>query len=123
MPVNNRQKARNSTTGRFYSTAALLGAVQKAIDSFMAVEETRVEYLSPLQERLLDYLIRHENLLVPVADLLREVWQQTVEEDDQNGANQVRCNIKRLRHKLARMPSARYQIITVRGRGYKLARK
>ncbi len=64
---------------------------------------------------ILEYLLRHQGLVVSKAELLEHVWDYNFEGDD----NIVEVYMRRLRNKLDR-PFGRSSIDTVRGAGYRL---
>ena len=64
---------------------------------------------------ILEYLLRHQGLVISKAELLEHVWDYNFEGDD----NIVEVYMRRLRNKLDR-PFGRSSIETVRGAGYRL---
>ena len=64
---------------------------------------------------ILEYLLRHQGMVVSKAELVEHVWDYNFEGDD----NIVEVYMRRLRNKLDR-PFGRGSIETVRGAGYRL---
>ena len=64
---------------------------------------------------ILEYLLRHQGMVVSKAELVEHVWDYNFEGDD----NIVEVYMRRLRNKLDR-PFGRSSIETVRGAGYRL---
>ena len=64
---------------------------------------------------ILEYLLRHQGMVISKAELLEHVWDYNFEGDD----NIVEVYMRRLRNKLDR-PFGRSSIETVRGAGYRL---
>ena len=64
---------------------------------------------------ILEYLLRHQGMVISKAELLEHVWDYNFEGDD----NIVEVYMRRLRNKLDR-PFGRRSIETVRGAGYRL---
>jgi DNA-binding response OmpR family regulator len=65
---------------------------------------------------ILEYLLRHQDLVVSKSELLEHVWDYDFEGDD----NIVEVYMRRLRNKLDR-PFGRSSIETIRGAGYRFA--
>ena len=71
--------------------------------------------LTPRELSILEYLLRHQDLVVSKSELIEHVWDYDFEGDD----NIVEVYMARLRKKLDR-PVGRDRIQTVRGAGYRL---
>jgi two-component system OmpR family response regulator len=71
--------------------------------------------LTTREMAILEYLLRHQGMVVSKAELLEHVWDYTFEGDD----NFVEVYMRRLRNKLDR-PFGRSSIETIRGAGYRL---
>lgn len=71
--------------------------------------------LTTREMAILEYLLRHQGMVVSKAELLEHVWDYTFEGDD----NIVEVYMRRLRNKLDR-PFGRSSIETIRGAGYRL---
>lgn len=78
--------------------------------------EGRIERLTPLEYRFLQYMLRRPNLVVSAETLMQEVW-----ETDCLSKTLVSSMVRRLRHKIEREPSEPQYLQTVWGRGYRLA--
>lgn len=74
--------------------------------------------LSPLEFKVLAYLMRHAGHLVSPAELLRNVWQDS--EGSLAGYEQVRSCLKRLRRKLGEESPVPPYIVAVRGQGWRM---
>jgi DNA-binding response OmpR family regulator len=86
-------------------------------DTRTVVIEDRVVPLLPLEYRLLRYLMQHANRAVSKAELGRELWNRTADND----SNFVEVAIRRLRHKIEATPSKpKYLVTQYGGEGYKL---
>lgn len=75
-------------------------------------------HLTPLEAKLLSYLMEHANQVVTKQDLLRNVWNT----DDPAQTNLVASAIRRLRTKLEEDPSDPHRLVTVHRMGYMLLR-
>ncbi len=76
-------------------------------------------YLSPLEFRLLQYLMQHTGCAVSKQDLLYEVWGFFGQPDE---INFIEAAIKRLRKKIEPDPTHPQYIHTVWGKGYRFGR-
>jgi DNA-binding response OmpR family regulator len=72
--------------------------------------------LSPIEARLLRYLMEHPNRAISKEELFQEVWGYELA----GGTNLVEAAVRRLRTKVEEMPSTPTRILTVHGLGYKL---
>jgi two-component system, OmpR family, response regulator RegX3 len=72
--------------------------------------------LSPLDYRLLHYLMQHVNRPVSKMELRRKLWA----DPENTGGNQVEVAIRRLRNKIEDYPSKPQYLVTQPGVGYKL---
>lgn len=70
--------------------------------------------LTSLEFKLLSYLIRNENRVIPKQELFEEVW-----EDKFTGDGTLNVHIRRLREAIEREPGRPEYIITVWGDGYR----
>lgn len=77
------------------------------------VEENAVK-LTALEFRLLSYLIKNENKVVPKQELFEEVW-----EDRFTGDGTLNVHIRKIREAIERDPGKPEYIVTVWGEGYK----
>ena len=73
--------------------------------------------LTPLEFRLLHYLMRHAGSVVPFATLLRQVWGY----DDASVTDVVRTTVYRLRRKLQDDPAEPHLLRSVPGIGFLLS--
>ena len=81
----------------------------------VSVEGTPVK-LTSLEFKLLSYLIRNENRVIPKQELFEEVW-----EDKFTGDGTLNVHIRRLREAIEREPGRPEYIITVWGDGYRFS--
>jgi DNA-binding response OmpR family regulator len=72
--------------------------------------------LSPIEARLLSYLMERPNRSIAKEELFREVWGYELA----GGTNLVEAAIRRLRTKVEKNPSAPDRIVTVHSFGYRL---
>ena len=72
--------------------------------------------LTPLEFRLLEYLMGHAGTVVPFATLIRQVWGY----DDPSVTDVVRSTVYRLRRKLADDPAEPHLLRSVPGIGFRL---
>ncbi len=86
------------------------------VEEQSAVLERRSVRLTPTEFRLLAYLTLTRERVVPVRELLLQVWPEQQVTDDS-----LRFYVSRLRHKLD--SGSRHFILNQRGAGYRLARK
>ncbi len=70
--------------------------------------------LTSLEFKLLSYLIRNENRVIPKQELFEEVWQ-----DKFTGDGTLNVHIRRIREAIEREPGRPEYIITVWGDGYR----
>jgi DNA-binding response OmpR family regulator len=73
--------------------------------------------LTPLEFRLLHYLMAHAGRVVPFATLIRQVWGY----DDPSATDVVRTTVYRLRRKLKDDPAQPHLLQSVPGVGFRLA--
>ena len=74
--------------------------------------------LTPLEFRLLHYLMAHAGTVVPFATLIRQVWGY----DDPSATDVVRTSVYRLRRKLGDNPAQPHLLQSVPGVGFLIAR-
>ncbi|MEW6267369.1 MAG: response regulator [Thermodesulfobacteriota bacterium] len=79
------------------------------------IEEIEV-HLTPLEFKLLAYLVQHAGKVVTHRQLLKEVWGQATEEN----AHYPRIYVHQLRHKLEADPTRPRYLRTETGVGYRL---
>ncbi|MFN8156365.1 MAG: response regulator [Candidatus Nanopelagicales bacterium] len=77
-----------------------------------------VVHLTPTEWGMLEVLVRADGLLVPGADLLREVWGPAYESQ----TNYLRVYMAQLRRKLEPDPASPRYLITAPGLGYRFDR-
>lgn len=70
--------------------------------------------LTALEFRLLSYLIKNENRVIPKQELFENVW-----EDKFTGDGTLNVHIRKIREAIERVPSDPKYIVTVWGDGYK----
>lgn len=75
----------------------------------------RQVYLTPIEFRLLHYLMSNAGRTLTYDQLLATVWGY----DYEGYANLVAVHVRRLRHKIEEDPSNPQRLITVRGTGYR----
>jgi DNA-binding response OmpR family regulator len=80
------------------------------------ISQGRKIYLSPLEFRLLQYLMQHAGMTISKIDLLYNVWGFC---ELAGEINFIEAAIKRLRHKIEPNPSHPKYIQTVWGTGYR----
>jgi len=69
--------------------------------------------LKAMEYKLLAYLVKHKNRVVPKDEFFRNVWEDSFSED-----NTLNVHIRRLREKIEENPNEPKWIKTVRGTGY-----
>jgi len=108
---------RTAGTHNHTQTEALsVGAIYLCHATHTVRVRNRPIELSPLDYRLLHYLMQRANYPVSKAELRRAVWV----EDQQATSNSVEVAIRRLRNKIEPNPSAPQYLLTEYGTGYKL---
>ena len=70
--------------------------------------------LTSLEFKLLSYLIKNENKVIPKQELFEEVW-----EDKFTGDGTLNVHIRKIREVIEKNPSSPKYIITIWGDGYK----
>ena len=70
--------------------------------------------LTPLENKLLTYLVRHADTVRPYSEILDKVFQRTGERE----VNTVHVYVAQLRRKLEKAPKAPHYLITAHGLGY-----
>ena len=81
-------------------------------DKCVLVGGSRVE-LKTMEFKLLSYLVKNKNRAVPKEELFRNVWEDSIVED-----NTLNVHVRRLREKIEKNPNEPLYIKTVRGTGY-----
>ena len=76
------------------------------------ISETKVE-LKAMEYKLLSYLVKNKNRIIPKDELFRNVWEDAIVED-----NTLNVHVRRLREKVEKNPNEPCYIKTVRGAGY-----
>jgi two-component system response regulator RegX3 len=66
-----------------------------------------------MEFKLLSYLVKNRNRVIPKNELFKNVWEDAIVED-----NTLNVHIRRLREKIEKNPNEPRYIITVRGTGY-----
>jgi two-component system response regulator RegX3 len=69
--------------------------------------------LKAMEYKLLSYLVKNRNRMIPKDELFRNVW-----EDSFSDENTLNVHVRRLREKIEENPSEPRYIITARGKGY-----
>ena len=93
-----------------------VGPLALDVDGHTVTNGDRPVALTPLEFRLLEYLMRHAGSVVPFATLLRQVWGY----DDPSVTDVVRSSVYRLRRKLADDPAEPHLLRSVPGIGFRL---
>jgi two-component system response regulator RegX3 len=75
--------------------------------------------LTPIEQHLLEHLVRHADRLVPLEELLTEVWGS----DYSDSRNYVHVYVSRLRSKLEGHPEVHIYLRNERGAGYRFVRR
>jgi len=108
---------RTSWARRLTQTEALsVGAIYLCHDTHTVKVSDRPIELSPLDYRLLHYLMQRVNCAVSKAELRRALWD---DQTDHRG-NFIEVAIRRLRNKIEENPSSPKYLVTQYGIGYKL---
>jgi DNA-binding response OmpR family regulator len=94
-----------------------VGPLALDADGHTVTNAGRPVVLTPLEFRLLEYLMRHAGSVVPFATLLRQVWGY----DDPSVTDVVRSSVYRLRRKLADDPAEPRLLRSVPGIGFRLS--
>jgi DNA-binding response OmpR family regulator len=98
-------------------TVLQVGPLTLDVDAHIVRNAGRPVVLTPLEFRLLEYLLRHPGTVVTFATLLRQVWGY----DDPSVTDVVRSTIYRLRRKLADDPAEPHLLQSVPGIGFRLS--
>lgn len=69
--------------------------------------------LKAMEYKLLSYLVKNKNRIIPKDELFRNVWEDAIVED-----NTLNVHVRRLREKIEKDPNEPRYIKTVRGVGY-----
>ncbi len=85
------------------------------LNSTVTTPGGRTLELTPIEFRLLHYLMRNNGRVLTHEQLLSTVWGY----DNEGYSNQVAVYVRRLRSKLEPNPDDPHHIVTVRGLGYK----
>jgi DNA-binding response OmpR family regulator len=75
--------------------------------------------LTPIEQDLLEYLAQHADRVVPLEEILSEVWGT----EYGDSRNYVHVYVSRLRRKLGEPPEAHAYLRNERGAGYRFARR
>ena len=81
-------------------------------DKCVLVGGNKIE-LKTMEFKLLSYLVKNKNRVVPKEALFRNVWEDSIVED-----NTLNVHVRRLREKIEKNPNEPLYIKTVRGTGY-----
>jgi len=81
-------------------------------DNEVSVAGKKVE-LKAMEYKLLAYLVKNKNRVIPKEELFRNVWEDSIVED-----NTLNVHVRRLREKVEENPAEPCYIKTVRGTGY-----
>ena len=96
-------------------TRCRIGTATVDLDAFEIIVDDKVENLTPLEVRLIEYFVANANRVIPRSELLEEVWHQP-------GNLQTRAPdqfIRRLRKLVEPEPSSPRYILTIRDGGYR----
>lgn len=74
--------------------------------------------MTPIEQHLLEYLVQHADRVVPLEEILAEVWGT----EYGDSRNYVHVYVSRLRRKLAEPPEAHNYLRNERGTGYRFIR-
>jgi len=116
-----------------YSLSVLLAKVRVVLKRYQGDDEPAFEYgnlridfknmavhaggqkvqLKTLEYKLLAYLVKNKNRVVPKDELFRKVWEDSI-----TGDNTLNVHIRRLREKIEEDPKEPKYITTVWGTGY-----
>lgn len=99
-----------------HTEALSVGAIYLCHDTHTVKVSDRPIELSPLDYRLLHYLMQRVNCAVSKAELRRALWE---DQTDHRG-NFIEVAIRRLRNKIEENPSSPKYLVTQYGTGYKL---
>ena len=102
---------RNGASSRFLS----VGRITLDLESHKVFVDGRPCQLTPMEFRLLHYLMAHPGRTIPKAMLFREVWGYKWAGE----TNLVEVGIHRLREKIEEDPARPTHIQTIWGRGYR----
>jgi two-component system OmpR family response regulator len=120
LPARVRALLRRSGGGLLDAEADVLTIGELALDArkpVMTIGST-THYLTPVQYRLMRYLILHSGQPVSIDQLLADVWGYPPGTGD---PKLVRVHIAHLRNKIEPEPDDPRYILNVRGRGYLIA--
>lgn len=109
------RRAEAFTFGEPQSLLAIEGFRLDPVNNTLMLPGGRVIELTPIEFRLLHYLMRNNGRVLTHEQLLNTVWGY----DYEGYSNQVAVYIRRLRSKLEPNPDDPRHIITARGLGYK----
>jgi DNA-binding response OmpR family regulator len=98
-------------------TVLQVGPLALDVDAHTVTNAGQPVALTPLEFRLLEYLLRHPGTVVTFATLLRQVWGY----DDPAVTDVVRSTVYRLRRKLADDPAEPHVLQSVPGIGFRLS--
>lgn len=76
------------------------------------VGEIKID-LKAMEYKLLSYLVKNKNRIIPKDEIFRNVWENAIVED-----NTLNVHVRRLREKIEKNPNEPYYIKTERGVGY-----
>lgn len=69
--------------------------------------------LKAMEYKLLSYLVKNKNRIIPKDEIFRNVWEDAIVED-----NTLNVHVRRLREKIEKNPNKPHYIKTERGTGY-----
>jgi len=81
-------------------------------DRSVSLRGEKIE-LKAMEYKLLSYLVKNRNRVVPKDELFRNVWEDAFSDE-----NTLNVHIRRLREKIEENPSIPCHVVTVRGQGY-----
>ena len=81
-------------------------------DKTVLVNGIRIE-MKAMEYKLLSYLAKNKNRVIPKAEIFRNVWEDAIVED-----NTLNVHVRRLREKIEKTPNEPKYIKTERGVGY-----
>ena len=81
-------------------------------DKLVHIGGSKIE-LKTMEFKLFAYLVKNKNRIVPKEELFKNVWEDSIVED-----NTLNVHVRRLREKIEKNPNEPLYIKTVRGTGY-----
>ncbi len=109
------RRAEAFTFGEPQNQMTVEGFRLDSVNNTVTLPSGRAVELTPIEFRLLHYLVRHNGRVLTHEQLLSTVWGY----DYEGYSNQIAVYIRRLRTKLEPNPDAPRHLLTARGIGYK----